>query len=55
MVGWWHTSIILGLGRQENHEFHTSLGYIVRPCLKNKQINPAENKSKTKKDVSEVS
>jgi hypothetical protein len=37
---WWHMPIIIALRRlmQENHEFETSLGYVVRPCL-NKQIN----------------
>jgi hypothetical protein len=35
---WWHRSIIPALGRlrQEDGKFKTSLGYIVRPCLKNK-------------------
>jgi hypothetical protein len=34
---WWFTLVIPALGRwiQEAHEFKASLGYRVRPCLRN--------------------
>jgi hypothetical protein len=28
--------IILALGRQEDHKFEATMGYIVKPCLKKK-------------------
>jgi hypothetical protein len=36
---WWHTPVILALRRlwQEDHEFDTSLGHIVRYCFKTKK------------------
>jgi hypothetical protein len=45
---WWYTPIIPELRRlrQENCEIESSLGYLVRPCLK-KQIN----KTKTNKTL----
>jgi hypothetical protein len=38
---WWHISVIPELSRlrQADCEIETSLNYIVRPCLKNKQTN----------------
>jgi hypothetical protein len=38
-LSWWNTPIILRLRglRQEDHEFKFTLGYTVRPCLRNKK------------------
>jgi hypothetical protein len=38
----WHTPMTAALGglRQKDHDFKTSLGYIARHCLQNKNQNP---------------
>jgi hypothetical protein len=36
----------LGRLRQEDHQFEVSMGYVTRPCLKNKN----KNKKKTKQN-----
>jgi hypothetical protein len=36
---WWHTPVFPpGRGRQEDHEFKASLGYIAAPNLKKNKI-----------------
>jgi hypothetical protein len=48
MLSWasWYTLIISGLGRlrQEDQEFRASLGCIVRPCVKKKNLGRKEGK-----------
>jgi hypothetical protein len=45
---WWYTSVILVLRklRQEDHVFHSSLGYIVRTYLKKSKLSKIKFKNK---------
>jgi hypothetical protein len=51
-LAWWCIPVIPALEkqRQEDQKFETSLGYIVRSCLKTKQKNKQTVK-KVKKEV----
>jgi hypothetical protein len=53
---WWFTPIIPALRRlrQEDHEFKASLGYIARPCLKNKPKEPKPKKLSSLSPVTQL-